>query len=154
GINYGTADSPIHLTLQPDVNVVIPAGPGSVNAVNGANTGGVSSPADISITADGVTINNTANPGTSNNTGLRIQSSGDAIIKPTNTTINVSGTDSTWAILDFSHRNSALRSDLASVNFQGTILATAGSEGGAIQVDNRGTGNATVVASGNIRVTA
>src|SRR5262249_39933739 len=72
GINYGTADSPIHLTLQPDVNVVIPAGPGSVNAVNGANTGGVSSPADISITADGVTINNTANPGTSNNTGLRI----------------------------------------------------------------------------------
>ena len=153
GINYDPTDSPIHLTLQPGVIVTIPQGPGSVNAVNGANTGGVSNPADVSITANGVTINNTANPGTSNNTGLRIQSSGDAIISATNTTINVSGTDSTWAILDFSHRNSALRPDLASVNFQGTILATAGSEGGAIQVDNRGTGNATLVASGDIRVT-
>ena len=152
GINYDPTDSPIHLTLQPGVIVTIPQGPGSVNAVNGANTGGVSSPADVSITADGVTINNTANPGTTDNTGLRVQSSGDAIINATNTTINVSGTDSTWAILDFSHRNSALRSNLASVNFQGTIVATAGSEGGAIQVDNRGIGNATVVASGDIRV--
>jgi outer membrane autotransporter protein len=154
GINYDPADSPIHLTLQPGVIVTIPQGPGSVNAVNGANTGGVSSPADISITTDGVTINNTANPGTSNNTGLRIQSSGDAIINATNSIINVSGTDSTWAILDFSHRNSILRPDLASVNFQGTIIATSGSEGGAIQVDNRGTGNATIVASGDIRVVA
>jgi hypothetical protein len=152
GINYDPSDSPIHLTLKPGVIVTIPQGPGSVNAVNGANTGGVSSPADVSITADSVTIDNTANPTTSNNTALRIQSSGDAIINATNTTINVSGTDSTWAILDFSHRNTALRSDLASVGFQGTIVATAGSEGGAIQVDNRGTGNATLVASGDIRV--
>ncbi|HEV2159980.1 autotransporter outer membrane beta-barrel domain-containing protein [Bradyrhizobium sp.] len=152
GINYDPADSPIHLTLQPGVIVTIPPGLGSVNAVNGANTGGVSSPADVSIAADGVTINNTANPATSNNTGLRIQSSGDAIINATNTTINVSGTDSTWAILDFSHRNTLLRPDLASVIFQGTIIATAGSEGGAIQVDNRGTGNASLVASGDIRV--
>jgi len=131
------------------VNVVVPAG----NAVNAANTGGGSnSPANISITADGVTINNTINSGTTNNTGLRIQSSGDAIISATNTMLNVSGTDSTWAILDFSHRNSISQPDLASVNFQGAITATSGSEGGAIQVDNRGTGNATLVASGDIRV--
>jgi hypothetical protein len=41
----------------------------------------------------------------------------------------------------------------ASANFQGTILTTSRTEAGAIQVDNRGNnGNATVVASGDIKV--
>jgi hypothetical protein len=91
--NNGLGDTPISLTLQSGVNVVIPAGLGSVNAVNAANTTGVTpNSANITITADGVTINNTANPGTSNNTGLRIQSSGAATITATNTTIDVAGT--------------------------------------------------------------
>ena len=54
--------------------------------------------APITITADGVTINNSNNPGGNNQTGLRIQSSGDAIITATNTTINLSGTASDCAI--------------------------------------------------------
>ena len=110
GINYNTDNGaggfPIDLTLLSGVQVVIPAGPGSVNAVNLANTGGVTAgAANLSITADGVTIDNTANSGTSNNTGLRIQSSGAAIINATNTTIDVAGIDSTWAILAFAQPN-------------------------------------------------
>src|SRR5262245_27083826 len=83
GINVDTTfgNTLINLQLLQGVNVVIPAGAGGVNAVNAANTTGVSlGSADINITADGVSINNTANPNSNNNTGLRIQSSGAAII--------------------------------------------------------------------------
>src|SRR5262249_16258505 len=105
GINVdGTATPslPLSLSLQPGVQVVIPAGPGGVNAVNAANSTGVTlGSGDITITADAVTINNTFNPLSNNNTGLRIQSSGAAIITATNTTIDVAGTASDWAILAF-----------------------------------------------------
>ena len=58
-----TTGTPINLTLQSGVNVIIPAGSPGINAVNAANTGGVTAgAADITITADGVTINNTNNP--------------------------------------------------------------------------------------------
>src|SRR5262249_57588867 len=96
---------PISITLDPGV-VVTPPLPG-VNAVNAANwVIPTLNSADISIAANGtganpVIINNTAFPGSSNVTGLRIQSSGAAIINATNTTIDVAGTDSTWAILAF-----------------------------------------------------
>ena len=40
GINVNTANTPINLTLQPGVNVTIPAGSPGVNAVNAANTTG------------------------------------------------------------------------------------------------------------------
>ena len=63
-------------------------------------------PLPITITADGVTILNNNNPLGANQTGLRIQSSGDAIITATNTTIDVNGTASDWAILAFSMPNS------------------------------------------------
>jgi hypothetical protein len=103
GINVDTTlllngfANPINLQLQSGVNVGIPAGAGSFNAVNAANSTGVTSgSADIGITAvNNVTINNTGNPLSSNNTGLRIQSSGDAIITATNTTIDVNGTQAT-----------------------------------------------------------
>src|SRR5262249_6738734 len=80
GINYNTDNGlggfPINLQLLSGVNVSIPAGPGSVNAVNLASTGGVTAgAADLTIMADGVTISNALNPGTSNSTGLRMQSS-------------------------------------------------------------------------------
>ncbi len=158
GINVDTEDglggTPINLTLQPGVNIVIPAGPGGVNAVNTHNTGGVTTgSANSTITADGVTINNTANSLTDNNTGLRIQSSGDAAITATNTTINVSGTASTWGILAFAMPNLTGLPHDASVTWNGPQLTTSGGvKSGAIQADNRGIGNATVVASGNITV--
>src|SRR5262249_5857045 len=72
--NNGLGDTPINPTLQPGVIVEIPAGFAGVNAVNLANTTGVTpGAADLTINADGVTINNTFNPGGNNQTGLRIQ---------------------------------------------------------------------------------
>src|SRR5215831_18892501 len=152
---------PISITLDPGV-VVTPALPG-VNAVNAANwvTPTLNS-ADISIAANGtganpVIINNTAFPGSSNVTGLRIQSSGAAIINATNTTIDVAGTDSTWAILAFAQPQTNNVGPLldASVTWSGPRLtSTTGIEGGGIQADNRGNGNAIVVASGDINVVA
>jgi hypothetical protein len=136
GINVNTDDglggTPITLTLQSGVNVIIPAGPGSVNAVNTHNSGGVTSgSADISIIADDVTITNLANPGTSNNTALRIQSSGAATITATNTTIDVAGTASTWGILAFAQPNGTGIGHDVSVNWSGPHLnSTTGIEGG------------------------
>jgi Autochaperone Domain Type 1 len=153
--NNGLGGTPINLQLLSGVNVVIPAGAGGVNAVNAANTTGVSlNSADITINADGVTINNTANPLSNNNTGLRIQSSGAATITATNTTINVAGTASDWAILAFAMPNLTGTAHDVSVNWSGPSLTSATSiEGGGIQADNRAIGNAIVVASGNINVT-
>ena len=118
GINVNTNNTPINLTLQSGVNVTIPAGAPGINAVNAANTTGVSlNSADITINADGVTINNTANPLSNNNTGLRIQSSGAATITATNTTINVAGTASDWAILAFAMPNLTGTAHDVSVNW-------------------------------------
>jgi outer membrane autotransporter protein len=148
--------NPINLQLLSGVNVGIPAGAGSFNAVNAANSTGVTSgSADISITAvNNVTINNTDNPLSNNNTGLRIQSSGAATITATNTTINVAGTASDWAILAFAMPNGTGAPHDVKVNWSGPSLTSATSiEGGGIQADNRAIGNASVVASGNINVT-
>src|SRR5262245_44816385 len=143
----------INLTLQPAVKVDIPTGAGGVNAVNAANSTGVSpGSANININVtDNVTINNAANPLSNNNTGLRIQSSGSAIISATNTAINVAGTASDWAILAFAHPQigNLGPANMASVTWSGPGLnSTSGVEGGAIQADNRGNGDAIVVASG------
>jgi hypothetical protein len=155
-INYNTDNglggTRINLTLLPGVNVILPAGPGGFNAVNTNNTGGVTTgSANIAITADSVTINNTFNPSSNNNTGLRIQSSGNAIINATNTTINVAGTGSDWAILAFAQPQigNLGAPHMASVSWSGPgLTSTSGVEGGAIQADNRGNGDAIVVASG------
>jgi Autotransporter beta-domain/Autochaperone Domain Type 1 len=146
--------NPIKLTLTSGVIVDILAGAGGVNAVNAANSTGVTSgSANIAIIADGVTISNTANPLSNNNTGLRIQSSGAATITATNTTINVAGTASDWAILAFAMPNLTGTARDVSVNWSGPSLTSATSiEGGGIQADNRYIGNASVVASGNINV--
>ena len=133
-----------------------PSPPG-VNAVNAANSTGVTpNGANITITADGVTINNALNPSSNNNnnTGLRIQSSGDAIITATSTTIDVNGTASDDAILAFAMPNLKGIPQLASVTWSGLRLSSSGNESAGIQVDNRGIGNATVVASGDINVVA
>ena len=153
GINVNTNNTPINLTLQPGVNVTIPAGSPGVNAVNAANTTGpTATSAPITITADGVTILNNNNPTGNNQTGLRIQSSGNANITATNSTINLSGTASDFALYAIVLDGGAPHN--ASVNLtQGTVVTSSGIESGAIQADNRGNGNATVVASGAITVT-
>jgi hypothetical protein len=152
GINYFTNNATITLQLQSGVNVTIPAGSPGVNAVNAANTTGpTATSAPITITADGVTILNNNNPTGNNQTGLRIQSSGNADITATNTTINLSGTASDFALYAIVLEGGAPHN--ASVNLiQGTIVTSSGIESGAIQADNRGNGNATVVASGAITV--
>jgi outer membrane autotransporter protein len=158
GINYdtnnGLGGTSINLQLLSGVNVVIPAGPGGVNAVNAANSTGVTlGSANITITADGVTINNTANPLSNNNTGLRIQSSGDAIITATNTRIDVNGTASEDAIVAFAMPNATGTPHVASVIYNAGLtagLTSSGTESTGIQADNRGNGNATIEASGNI----
>jgi len=158
--NNGAGGTTINLLLQSGVNVIIPAGAPGINAVNAANTTGVTlGSADIAITANGVTINNAANPGGNNQTGLRIQSSGAATINATNTTIDVSGTDSDWAILVFAMPNLMGGPHAASVTWSGPQLTSGGvglpggNESGGIQADNRGIGNATIEASGPITVT-
>jgi hypothetical protein len=113
---------PISITLQPGVIVELPAGG---NAVNAANSGGVSvDSADISIITTGLApvlkIINTANPFGDNNTGLRIQSSGAATINVTNTTIDVSGTASSWGILAFAEPNGTGTGHNASVIWSGS----------------------------------
>ena len=134
--------------------------PAGGNAVNAANTGGVSvDSADISITTTGLApdlkIINTANPFGDNNTGLRIQSSGAATINVANTTIDVSGAASSWGILAFAQPNGTGAPHDASVTWSGpSLTSTIGVEGGGIQADNRGIGNAIVVASGDINVIA
>ncbi|WP_445216789.1 autotransporter outer membrane beta-barrel domain-containing protein [Bradyrhizobium sp. Pa8] len=155
GIGYdtqnGSGGTPINLTLQSGVIVTIPAGAPGFNAVNAANSTGVTAgSANITITADGVTINNTANPLSNNNTGQRIQSSGDAIITATNTTINVAGTASEDAIVAFAMPNLTGTPHVASVTWSGPGLTSSGTESTGIQADNRGVGNATIAASGNI----
>jgi hypothetical protein len=148
-----------NITLQAGVTVTSPGG----NAVNSANTA-QPPPApppgiDITVAANGTTllpivINNTANFAGGNNTGLRIQGSGNANITATNTTIDVNGTASDWAILAFAMPNTAGIPHVASVNWSGQRLSSSGLESGGIQADNRGNGNAIVVASGNVNVVA
>lgn len=87
GISYNTGDPalPINITLSPGVIVNSPG-------VSGFNVGGPLPPtsAPITITATGTTaapIVITGNPGTGNQAGLIVQSSGDAVINATNTTL-------------------------------------------------------------------
>jgi hypothetical protein len=163
----GTYNSPINvsagpaqaisITLEPGVIVDLPAGGNAVNAHNSGGVEAFSAPISIATTglAPDLKIINTANPFGNNNTGLRIQSSGDAIINATNTTINVAGTASDWAILAFAQPQIGNLGPpaVASVTWSGPgLTSTSGVEGGAIQADNRAVGNASVVASGNINV--
>ena len=62
GINYSTNNTPINVTLQPGVQVIIPAGSGVVNPVNLANTTGpIGTPgANATLTVNSAFIDNTA----------------------------------------------------------------------------------------------
>jgi len=149
-INYNTNNTPINLTLQPGIIVNSPGG----DAVNAANTAPAPLPpgpgANIAITGDGVTINNTANPGGNSQSGLRIQSSGDAVIAATNTTIDVNGSPSTNAIWAIVIPNTTASTHLAGVTWSGPGITSSGANSTGIQADNRGVGDARIDASGNI----
>ena len=149
---YSTNNTPINVTLQPGVQVIIPAGSGVVNAVNLANTTGpIGTPgADATLTVNSAFIDNTANPSGPNKSGLRIQASGNATITATDTEVDVTGAQSTnaiWAIvLPSSNPNTA-----ASVNYNGPGVTSIGTTfSTVIQAENDGAGPAIINAAGNI----
>ena len=129
---------------------VIVNSPGGV-AVNAANGVG-----PVTINADGVTINNTDNGGTALTPGCEYSPAATPPLRQRTPQLDVSGTCGDWAIYAIV-LNAQDPSHNASVNFtQGTGLGLisgldinpSGNEVGAIQADNRGIGNATIVASG------
>ncbi len=147
-INYNTGTgSPINLTLSPGVIVNSPGG----NAVSGFNVGGVPLPptsAPIMITATGTVI--TGNPSSGNQAGLIVQSSGDAIINATNTSVNVAGTGpSDNAIFAITYGNSTVARVIYDAGATAGITSS-GANSTGIQADNRGIGDVSIDASGNI----
>jgi hypothetical protein len=150
-INYNTGNTalPINLTLLPGVTVNSLAGNG--NAVSGFNVGQAAPPppfAPITITATGTVI--TGNGG-GNQAGLIVQSSGNAFINATSTSVDVTGTGpSNNAIFAITYGNSTEARVFYDAG--GTAgLMSSGSNSTGIQADNRGTGNAIIDASGNIK---
>ena len=154
-LNFGTNDTPINVTLEPGVIVNSPGG----NAVNLANsTASEIFGADVTLTANNATITN-INPAGANNTGLRIQSAGAATITASGG-IDVAGTASDWAILAIIQGSNPATPKNITVTYGGgpgapglgLSSSPSGAESGGIQADNRGNGNASVTASGNVTV--
>src|SRR5262245_11268781 len=157
-INFGGPTTPpppppgLTVTLQPGVQVIIPAGSAITDSVNLANTtGAIGTPGvDANLTANSAFIDNTANSSAANKSGLRIQASGNATITATDTAVNVVGTQSTnaiWAIVLPSSDPNAL----ARVSHNGPGLTSFGTAfSTAIQADNRGAGPAVIDAAGNM----
>jgi outer membrane autotransporter protein len=159
-INYNTINTPINLTLQPGVIVTSPGG----DAVSAQNT---TLPtvfgADVTIVANNANITNLSNSAGNNNTGLRIQSAGAATITASGK-IDVTGTASDDAILAIIEGSNPLIPKDVTVKYgipdpsdplgqrllPGGGLTSSGSQSTGIQADNRGLGNATIEASGNI----
>ena len=151
GINVSTNNTPIKVTLEPGVQVVIPSLSGVVNSVNLANTtGAIATPgADATLIVNDAFIDNTAVSGP-NKSGLRIQASGNATITATDTEVHVIGAQSTnaiWAIvLPSSNPNTA-----ATVNYNGPGVTSTGTTfSTVIQAQNDGTGPAIINAAGNM----
>ena len=92
-----------------------------------------------------------ANSGTSDSTGLRIQSSGAATITATNTNIDVLGTVSNDGILAIIEGNNPANAPKdVTVTWTGGHITSIGVNSTGIQADNRGNGNAKIDASGDI----
>jgi Autochaperone Domain Type 1 len=152
GINYSANITPIFVTLEDGVSVVIQPGSATVNAVNLDNSGGgpISGVgADATLTVDGAFIDNSAITAP-NKSGLRIQTNGNATIRATNTAVNVVGAQSTnaiWAIvLPSSDPNTA-----ATVIYDGPGVTSIGTTfSTVIQAQNDGTGASIIDAAGNI----
>jgi len=149
----GIPTQPLSLTLESGVIVNRPSG----NAVNAANItlqgpGNTPPSASVTITATDTTITNLATPSGNNQSGLRIQSSGAATITATNTNIDVNGTNTNngiWAIVQGANVP-PLAPVNATVTWTGDHITVIGTNSTGIQAENRGFGNASVDASGNI----
>ena len=153
GINVGgNPTDELNVTLESGVNVVIfGPDPGSVNAVNLANTTGPTTGESATLTANNVNIENIASPLTGNNTGLRIQSAGAATITATDTNIDVLGTASDDGILAIIEGNNPANAPKdVTVTWTGQHITSSGANSTGIQADNRGNGNTSIDASGDI----
>jgi hypothetical protein len=148
-INYNTVNTPIHLTAS-GVSVTSPGGD-AVNAANSTAPGIFG--ADVTLTANNATIHNTSVSG-DNNTGLRIQDAGSATITATNTNIDVLaavGTVSNDGILAIIEGNNPANApEDVTVTWTGQHITSSGGNSTGIQADNRGNGNASIDASGDI----
>ena len=157
-ISFGGPTTPppplLTVTLQPGVSVTSSGG-AAVNLFNtvGPTANGTSTTLNASGTAaNPIVIDNTANPGGSNNWGLFMQSAGAAVINATNTQISVKGTDTNNGIWAISYE-SASASNVARVTYDAGAtsgITSSGSNSTGIQAENRGIGNAVIDARGNI----
>jgi hypothetical protein len=144
----------VTVNLNPGVIVNSPGG-GAVNLVTLSNGAPTANGDSTTINANGtaaspIVIDNTANPGGSSNWGLVDQpgSGGDAVINAMNTQISVKGTGGDAGIWAISYSLSP--SSVASVTWSGPSITSSGANSTGIQAENRGSGNASIDASGNI----
>jgi outer membrane autotransporter protein len=154
----GPATGPVavQVFLDPGVSVISPGG-AAVNLQNNTGTPTANGTSTF-IYANGtatspIVIDNTANPGGSNNWGLTNQggSSGASIIDATNTQIDVYGTNTDNGIWAISYGESTPTG--ASVTYDAGAtsgISVRGNNSAGIQAENRGIGNATIDARGNI----
>ena len=165
GINVNTNDTPINVTLQPDVVVTIPTNTIN-NAVGLSSTTAAGTGGPIELITNNAAISiNTGGISTQETSAIRLQAAGDAIIgtlaSPVSGVINVTGTNSTNAI--WANVFSSAPGAVASVVYSGPasgpgITETGGPNSTLIQAcanDDCGFGNdvegdAKIDAAGNL----
>jgi hypothetical protein len=149
-INYNTGSTALGLNLTLLPGVMVQSAVGNGNAVSVFNISQVPNPptsATNTITATGTVI--TGNGG-GNQAGLIVQSSGNAVIDARNTSVDVTGTGpSNNAIFAITYGNSTVASVIYDAGATAGITSS-GANSTGIQAGNRGTGNASIDASGNI----
>jgi len=148
-INYNTGNTGSGLNLALSSGVTVNSLAGNGNAVSIFNVGGPLPPtsAPNTITATGTVI--TGNGG-GNQAGLIVQSSGDAVIDARNTSVDVTGTGpSNNAIFAITYGNSTVARVFYDAGATAGITSS-GANSTGIQADNRGTGDVSIDASGNI----
>ena len=165
GINVSTNQTPINVTLDPGVQVFIPANTIN-NAVGLSSTTVAGTGGPIELIANNAAISiNTAGISTQETSAIRLQAAGNATIgtlaSPVSGIINVTGTVSTNAI--WANVFSSVPGAVASVTYNGPatgpgITATGGSNSTLIQAcandgcgfGNIVDGNAIINAAGNL----
>src|SRR6516225_8108119 len=165
GINVSTNQTPINVTLDPGVQVFIPANTIN-NAVGLSSTTAAGTGGPIELIANNAAISiNTAGISTQETSAIRLQAAGNATIgtlaRPVSGIINVTGTVSTNAI--WANVFSSVPGAVASVTYNGPatgpgITATGGSNSTLIQAcandgcgfGNIVDGNAIINAAGNL----
>jgi outer membrane autotransporter protein len=137
GISYSTTQAPITVTLQPGVQVVVPAG-GAALAVNLDSLSGASfgTGGPGTLIANNAAINNTSNPNTSFLSALFVHAGGNATITASGL-INVAGAANTNAV--FANTSLNAPGAVASVIYTGSATP------GIIDINVTGTRNSTII---------